>query len=757
MNQSIKEELTEILKQVAALDDLHLIPDFNEHLESFESRLNDDEFRIAIVGEFSSGKSTFINAMIGKDVLQHASMETTATLTRVINVEKNDPRKMTGKVFLRSGNEIALQDLSKLKEFTTTQSETYNVVEQIRSVEIYLPIFDANDKIVLVDTPGLNGIAGGHMEQTFSLVQKAHICIYLIPHSGLTESNAKYLSLLAHYQKYFVFVQNFIDEIREQEETLDEKLDKQISILQQVFDGTDCVYSICGVSALKELASADKDIKRLYSSSKEDLTEEVRALLHQQSGFDNLRKLLNQMLDRDSIENIQYGGTAKAISDWLKQLLQQVEQRENKTRQYYESSREKDFVERQAARKVKILSQKDKRKAELDNFIVAKTDEAKKETVGDFNDVLIGVKRLIESEIDGKKNQSVLNEYRHTLPAHLTEIISSSLIEPNVQYQNRIKIIYQVLLERINKSTGIDCEDFVLPSQLMFNLPQNTECKDSDFERRLQQSEIKRVNKQNDINQLSAQIEKNNVELLHSMKDLNKIESGRRFLDKTKLNQLSDIGYRPEVQEKPEIYTDYEYRGGLGFIDWLCGPKQVEKTRIVQDDSAGKEWDNKKISIENEYAQRINQWERDKRSKEQRYNRLKGRQSDDQERLQKLEEELWQLDCQIKQEKETLTNIKKKAADEYLTSCKKTLKEQVDAIIEDTKKNASQTISNSIAREIQYLQKWANAHFEESVQQEIALIEQAQAERMPEILTRAEHLKETARVLSRLLSQLHTL
>ena len=55
-------KLEVIKKQKKLMNDLDLI----------KKRLNDKTFRITVVGEFSSGKSTFINAMIGKDLLKHS-------------------------------------------------------------------------------------------------------------------------------------------------------------------------------------------------------------------------------------------------------------------------------------------------------------------------------------------------------------------------------------------------------------------------------------------------------------------------------------------------------------------------------------------------------------------------------------------------------------------------------------------------------------------------------------------------------------
>lgn len=40
-------------------------------------------FKIAIVGEFSTGKSTFINALIDSDLLSHATEEVTVAITNI--------------------------------------------------------------------------------------------------------------------------------------------------------------------------------------------------------------------------------------------------------------------------------------------------------------------------------------------------------------------------------------------------------------------------------------------------------------------------------------------------------------------------------------------------------------------------------------------------------------------------------------------------------------------------------------------------
>lgn len=92
--QGLKEDVeqSEVLRisgYIREIMDMQVIQDapfFYEQLKRTLERILDQSFRIAVVGEFSSGKSTFINALIGKDILKHGASETTATITEVENI-----------------------------------------------------------------------------------------------------------------------------------------------------------------------------------------------------------------------------------------------------------------------------------------------------------------------------------------------------------------------------------------------------------------------------------------------------------------------------------------------------------------------------------------------------------------------------------------------------------------------------------------------------------------------------------------------
>lgn len=101
IEQNLKYICLDIINQIENYEELKTIGSFTKEVEIFRERLNDDEIRIAVVGEFSAGKSTFINALIGKDILKHATTETTAVITRIVNVDKNLHYVIQGKLYLK--------------------------------------------------------------------------------------------------------------------------------------------------------------------------------------------------------------------------------------------------------------------------------------------------------------------------------------------------------------------------------------------------------------------------------------------------------------------------------------------------------------------------------------------------------------------------------------------------------------------------------------------------------------------------------
>lgn len=203
---NVEERLNKILTLEQLDKDYY--QNFIQRAKFLQEQVNDKSFRITVVGEFSAGKSTFLNALIGKDILPHSVNETTATVTYIKNVKATDP--LCNKVLIEFFNNtepiiIDLpQDAKGLTEYVTTMAKEYNVVQEVSAVTIHIDFPYTDEPVEFIDTPGLNGVAEGHYERTRYEIQRAHTSIYLLPTRGLSQSNVQMYELLKQYQSSFL-------------------------------------------------------------------------------------------------------------------------------------------------------------------------------------------------------------------------------------------------------------------------------------------------------------------------------------------------------------------------------------------------------------------------------------------------------------------------------------------------------------------------------------------------------------------------
>ena len=121
----------------------------SESRDSRSVRLADDRFNLMIVGRFSRGKSTLINAMLGGAYLPTGVVP----LTSVITTIRYGSWKRVVLHFsdTRMPRELPL---SKLAEYVTQQANPGNV-KQVAYAEIELPVELLRRGVFFVDSPGL--------------------------------------------------------------------------------------------------------------------------------------------------------------------------------------------------------------------------------------------------------------------------------------------------------------------------------------------------------------------------------------------------------------------------------------------------------------------------------------------------------------------------------------------------------------------------------------------------------------------------
>ena len=159
-----------------------------ESIDNALKKLAEDSFDIAIIGEFNRGKSTLINALIGKDVLPMDVLPTTATLNRITyNIAPYVH------VNFKDGREEDV-DIENLKEYVTKLTdEASEMAKSIDEVIVNYPINYCKNNVDIIDTPGLND-ESAMTEVTMSVLPKVDAALMVImAQSPFSESERSFL------------------------------------------------------------------------------------------------------------------------------------------------------------------------------------------------------------------------------------------------------------------------------------------------------------------------------------------------------------------------------------------------------------------------------------------------------------------------------------------------------------------------------------------------------------------------------------
>jgi GTPase Era involved in 16S rRNA processing len=134
------------------------IVSLNRQIEACENLLQQDQLiDVAILGQFKSGKSSFLNSLIGKSILPVGVIPVTTTITRL---QYGKRERAIVRHFDGQQTDV---DIGAIEEFT---SEAKNPANQknVEVVDLEHPSLEKYAGLRLVDTPGLGSIFKYHME-----------------------------------------------------------------------------------------------------------------------------------------------------------------------------------------------------------------------------------------------------------------------------------------------------------------------------------------------------------------------------------------------------------------------------------------------------------------------------------------------------------------------------------------------------------------------------------------------------------------
>ncbi|WP_438034672.1 dynamin family protein [Sorangium sp. So ce204] len=136
-------------------------------------KLDADRFHLVVVGEFNHGKTTFVNALLGASILPVGVTPTTAVIHHLEYAA--DPR---AEVVYASGERIGLP-FEDVRAFTVG-GERSSSAGEVKFLEVGYPAELLRERVVLVDTPGVNDLSLQRADITYSYIPRSDAVLFLI-------------------------------------------------------------------------------------------------------------------------------------------------------------------------------------------------------------------------------------------------------------------------------------------------------------------------------------------------------------------------------------------------------------------------------------------------------------------------------------------------------------------------------------------------------------------------------------------------
>ena len=368
------------------------IPGDRRTIDMGLAKLASDAFKVLVLGEFKRGKSTFINAMLGQDVLPAFSIPCTAVINEIKWAEnmkamlhfvtplpaefpENLPAEIRDYCSEYCGRtippmSIPVEDIERYVVIPDPgKDQNESVAESPYSlVEIYWPLDLCRNGVEIIDSPGLNE-HGTRTRVTTEYLSKVDAVIFVLSCQALASQSEMQVietNIRGGGHEDIFFVCNRFDEVRANER--DRIVSYGLSKLKDKTSfGSKGVYFLSALSALEGRLGGDES--RVQQSGILPLENDLSFFLVNDRGrikllqpARDLRRLLNKfvfeyvpsqkkMLDTELAELEKQYEEIKPLLDTAERKRQQIKEKVLATRQ-----RLKDGARREVASFVKDMA-----------------------------------------------------------------------------------------------------------------------------------------------------------------------------------------------------------------------------------------------------------------------------------------------------------------------------------------------------------------------------------------------------------------
>lgn len=573
---------SQVLELLDTARNYYLQEENSENAEIFTKLYNDlenGEFSIVIVGEFSAGKSTLLNALMGNRILPSFSNETTATVNFLRHSDKSVNGE-SGKVFYNDGNQDTIVDtsLETIMKYVSTKGD--DVAKKVKHLDLYLDSDFLKDGVTLVDSPGLNGVADGHREITEAQILKSHACIFLFnsDHPG-SKTDFEFLYDLQSKVKTIIFVLNKIDEIKADEGETPESVIKTLKrTYKDKFPEVDSVPEIWPVAAYPALVA--RNAEPLEYHGKVNRTDEEKKKLEKSSRLNDFEnRLLSFLTCGEKAKQELLSPVERIIT-----LTVNTRDEYEKEKDILENSVDTADIDNEIAGIKDSMEKLEKQILDSRNNVAAKIRDSLKGILEEFAAQMSRLEERKLSEINEFNDLNELMDYLHNFERSFIQKVHRIAVAQEENLKD--KIISVVKLQYMSQAE-------IIESHIMDNVVEINLAVDDHLDSRLDIFEVGLKEMNEKVKNLEEQLKILNKEAVDAENDYNRAKKIKRKREalQVDIKNLKEERRTVESQNLPPVerYSKEvhkkERRGGiLGVITWvLVGGRNVTYNEQVID------------------------------------------------------------------------------------------------------------------------------------------------------------------------------
>ena len=572
-----KERIERLLDQAIKTFQLDDHQEAVKVVEKLKESFEKEEYTIIVVGEFSAGKSTLLNALMGRRILTSFTSETTATVN-FLRHKSVASEGEEGRVYYNDGREKILEKVDKdiIDQYVSTKGE--NVAENIKKLDLYLDSDFLKDGVSIVDSPGLNGIKEGHREITEEQIKKSHACIFLFTneHPG-SRSEFEFIKELREKMKVktIFFVLNKIDVIKPEEgETVEIVMENLRDSFKKEFPDTESLPEIWPLSARDALNARDP---REQGIARDELLR-----LEGKSRIQNFESRLMQFLT--------CGQKTRDIFmvpiDRIRGLAEEIKDTYGQERAVLEGRTDTEEIKKQIEELQQKIDEEEGRGKSHQREV--------KRAVGKINKELASE---LEEKIENIVNEIIENLKHYEDTAELEGYANSSLEKEFFEKIGKAEErCYESFFEKLQDVVDEEIEDALNEANLEnSSVKMRRDQRDRKvFGEHLQKVGLdgmdrRKEERRRELEELRRQQEKDYITAKNIEKKIEKLEQEVEKVEE-KIDEIKNSSL-PEIQRYFELESRKVARGGVfGVAENILWGKKTEKVQVRKvDDSERKE------------------------------------------------------------------------------------------------------------------------------------------------------------------------